>query len=106
MSTKEPAPVELGDWSQYVFPEEDIPEHGPVMVEIASEQGWPGRASLRLLDENLNETTKRVLKRLSKDGPVRPLPMSEQGSVRWTLFSPFQVFLEEVAAKKLGELEP
>jgi hypothetical protein len=106
MSTKEPVPVELGDWSQYVFPEESFPEHGPVTVEIVSEQGWPGRASLRLLDENFNETTNRVLKRISKSGAMLSLPMSEQGSVRWTLFSPFQVFLEEVAAEKLRELEP
>ncbi len=98
---------ELGDWDRYEFPERDLPgSNAPYNVELVQSQGWPARAALQRLDPGLKETTSRVIRRMADAGDLPSLAMSPNGNVKWLLFSPFQVFLEDVAAEKLKELEP
>ncbi len=106
-------PPVLDDWNAYVFPEDGLrPGSERLLVKdpIPPSPGMfspgnidRGKASR---DEGMKATLLQVSARIAHPDHVAALEWPNGSTLRWFLFSPYEVFLEEVLSQELKTIEP
>lgn len=98
-----PAAAVHGRWAQYRFAEPSVPERAQLRVVAvpAMPSDLPG---IGAIDPGLELLQAAIENQLART-PIAPVDYAQGRATDWFLFSPFEVFLEQVLAKKLGTLE-
>ncbi|MBL8603454.1 MAG: hypothetical protein JNK72_16135 [Myxococcales bacterium] len=103
MSKDPTAPPHLGPHEAYRFGEEPVAAKAQVTF-LESPKVAPELPSPSKIDPGFEATRIALENQVARNG-VAPLMYAPPDATRWFRFSPFEVFLEQVLAKKLSTLE-
>ncbi len=93
----------LGVREGYQFAEEPIPQKSQVTV-LESPRVAVELPQIAKIDPSLDALKVAIEAQLASS-PITPLVYAPPTATRWLLFSPFELFMEQVVAKKLWTLE-
>lgn len=101
--TAEPARAVLGVREHYQFGEEPLGQR--VQVTILETPGLPAELpSMAKIDPGLEATRVALEAQLTRT-PASGLPYGPSGATRWFRFSPLELFMEHVLARRLWTVE-
>jgi|GEM_PF-1126922 len=105
----------LDDWNGYVFPEQGLETYKQRMVlrDPVANPSSGSYAPFRLdspqdgITGTMMNTLVAVNQKIQDPNSVPEMELNgpDESSIRWFLFSPYEVFLEEVLAERLKTLE-
>lgn len=103
MKTPPQGPSLARRWSDQRFPEESLPDRAALRI-VASPPLPSELPSAASLDPELKLLQASFGAQLAHT-PVAPVDYSPGRATHWLLHSPFETFLEQVVARKLGSIE-
>ena len=96
-------PGVIGPREQYLFGEEPVAQKAQVTV-LETPKMPADLPSPAKIDPNL-EATKMALEAQLAKNAIAPLPLVPPGTTRWLRFSPLELFMEHVLARRLWTIE-